>query len=189
MAKHSSRLDRAPGRVQCQEPIFPEANKTPPIGLGSQPMLTEQPCLLSSPWFSCVSNTASTALLCFEWVNKSSILFKIKSKLKFWLKYCSLLMLQPGSYRQSEFMPTALWVSPGRWLCPCPLPFVSPTDGELQGCTAARAGGAFVAAGSGAGIHGAGLVQILTNATALQKCIYILSVLFTHMFNKSLFII
>lgn len=36
---------------------------------------------------------------------------------------------------------------------------------------------------------GAGLVQILTNATAPPKCIYILSVLFTHMFNKSLFII
>lgn len=85
---------------------FPEANTTPLYVWGPSPC--SQSSLLSSSWFSCVSNTASTALLCFQWVNKSSILFKIKSKFKFWLKYCSLLMLQPGSYSQSELMPTPL---------------------------------------------------------------------------------
>lgn len=93
---------------------FPGANTTSPMALGPQPMFTEQPCLLSSSWLSCVSNTVPTALLCFEWVNKSSILFKIKSKFKFWLKYCSLLTLQPDSYSQSERMPTSPWVSAGR---------------------------------------------------------------------------
>lgn len=78
------------------------------------------------------------------------------------------------------------------WQVTLPLPLAlcfPPVDGDPQGCTAAQARCAFVAAGNGAGIHGAGLVQILINATALPKCIYILSVLFTHMFNKSLFII
>lgn len=54
---------------------------------------------------------------------------------------------------------------------------------------AAHAEDAFVAAANRAKSHGADLVYIPVNATAFPKCIYILSVLFTHMFNKSLFII
>lgn len=63
------------------------------------------------------------------------------------------------------------------------------TEGDLWGCMAAHAEDAFVAAASRAKSHGADLVCILTNATAFPKCIYILSMLFTHMFNKSLLII
>ena len=54
---------------------------------------------------------------------------------------------------------------------------------------AAHAEDAFVAAANRAERHGADLVYILTNATAFPNCIYILSMLFTPMFNKSLFII
>lgn len=73
-------------------------------------------------------------------------------------------------------------------------PKVSPgadagTDGAPQRRVAAHAGDAFVAAAMSAESHGAGSVYILTNATAFPKCIYTLSMLFTHMFNKSLFII
>ena len=62
-------------------------------------------------------------------------------------------------------------------------------DRDLQGRMAAHAEDAFVAAANRAERHGADLVYILTNATAFPNCIYILSMLFTPMFNKSLFII
>lgn len=103
---------------------FPEANTALPVGLGFQPMLTEQPCLSSSSWLSCVSNAACTALFCFEWLNKSSILFKIKSKFKFWLKYCSLLMLLAPTARANECPRPCEHLLAGDFaLSPCPSSF------------------------------------------------------------------
>lgn len=62
-------------------------------------------------------------------------------------------------------------------------------DRDLRGHMAAHAEDAFMAAANRAKSHGADSEYILTNATAFPKCIYILSMLFTHMFNKSLSII
>lgn len=91
-------------------------------------------------------------------------------------------------------MPMSLGVSLGRQPCPHALPFIFShghvhVDRVLQGRLAAHAEDAFAAAVNRAESQGADLVYVLTNATAFPKCIYILSMLFTHMFNKSLFII
>lgn len=91
-------------------------------------------------------------------------------------------------------MPMSLGVSLGRQICPHALFLVSSyghvhIDRDLQGHMAAHAKDAFVAAANRAESYWADLVYILTNATAFPKCIYILSMLFTHMFNKPLFII